>query len=139
MTGLPQTCLILFLRVDQHLSTPEYSLNLGFTNGVLQPHPSFLHLRMRTTLIRKSTPLKGMHEKGTMQLASLAKPDPKREARGSGDKPIPTFVPQYVILYINEYSKHITTLYKCQYDFQLFRFKVQVAQFPCCTSGCLSF
>ena len=27
-------------------------------------------------------------------LLSLAKPDPKREARGSGDKPIPTFVPQ---------------------------------------------
>ena len=33
-------------------------------------------------------------------LFSLAKPDPKREARGSGDKPIPTFVPQYVILYV---------------------------------------
>ena len=31
---------------------------------------------------------------------SLAKPDPKREARASGDKPIPTFVPQYVILYV---------------------------------------
>ena len=37
---------------------------------------------------------------GPISYASLAKPDPKREARGSGDKPIPTFVPQYVILYV---------------------------------------
>ena len=33
-------------------------------------------------------------------LTSLAKPDPEREAQGFGDKPIPTFVPQYVILYV---------------------------------------
>ena len=37
-----------------------------------------------------------------MALVSLAKPDLVScpEARGSGDKPIPTFVPQYVILYV---------------------------------------
>ena len=44
----------------------------------------------------------GGHSRGleTDATTSLAKPDPKREARGSGDKPIPTFVPQYVILHV---------------------------------------
>ena len=38
---------------------------------------------------------------------SLAKPDPKREARGSGDKPIPTFVLTAEILQSNQIAERL--------------------------------
>ena len=49
---------------------------------------------------RRCTAVMGRPIVAFILMSSLAKPDPKREARGSGDKPIPTFVPQYVILYV---------------------------------------